>query len=150
MAWARTFQALVGLCATSPAPFLSRGAGHHLGLSGRPKRVGGVVMQSHCPWTVSENGPCLCSLARVVEVFPLLLVRAGSSSLSTTLGDMWLVPITLLTSWVIPWPSGESSMMSTTSLSLSSLEFGLRVPSAMFVLALASLGLYKLFPCVIQ
>jgi hypothetical protein len=63
----------------------------------------------------------------------------GSSSL-TMLGDMWSASRMSSMSWAMPWPSGMRSVMSTTSPSLSSLEFGLRVPSAMFWLALVSLG----------
>jgi hypothetical protein len=60
------------------------------------------------------------------------------------LSDTWSASRMSSTSWAMPWPSGASSVMSMTSLSLSSLEFGLGVPSAMFWLASMSLGLCKL------
>jgi hypothetical protein len=77
------------------------------------------------------------------------LFEWGGSSSSTTLGDMWLVPRMLLTSWEMPWPSGVSSIMSTTSPSLSCLGFKLRVPSAILVLGLASLGLCELLAHIV-
>jgi hypothetical protein len=58
--------------------------------------------------------------------------RGGSSS-STTLDSMLLASRMSSTSWAMPYPSGASSVKSQTSPSSSSLEFWLRVPSAMFL-----------------